>query len=83
VLEVTGMPNKDEVASLRSKYAQTMVDSVPLRPRKEMKDIMKGAPPEAIDIVENLMAFDPGRRLDVNQALQHKYMAPFYQVRQL
>jgi len=29
------------------------------------------------------MAFDPGRRLDVNQALQHKYMAPFYQVREL
>jgi serine/threonine protein kinase len=80
VLEVTGVPTKEEVESIHSKYAQTMIDSVAKRPKREMKDIMKGAPADAIDLVENLMHFDPSRRLSVHEALRHKYMASFYQV---
>lgn len=79
VLEVTGVPTKEEIASIKSKYAQTMIDSVVQRPKKEMSKIMRGAPPEAIDLVENLMHFDPSRRLTVHEALRHPYMESFYQ----
>ena len=38
---------------------------------------MKDAPPEAIDMVERLMDFNPVRRLDIDGALKHPYMAAF------
>lgn len=77
---MTGRPTPEEVESAKSKYAQTMIDSLPKKPKRPMAEIMAGAPPEAIDMVEQLMGFDPSKRLTVEEALRHKYMASFYQV---
>lgn len=35
-----------------------------------------GAPPEAIDLLTQMLHFDPRRRVTVEQALDHPYLAP-------
>ena len=42
-----------------------------------MAVLMKDAPPEAVDMVLKLMDFNPERRLDIEGALKHPYMATF------
>ena len=42
-----------------------------------MAVLMKDAPPEAVDMVVKLMDFNPERRLDIEGALKHPYMATF------
>merc|ERR1719198_982410 len=48
-------------------------------PKYEKKDLSKviAAPPDAIDIIEKLLAFNPAKRLTVEQALDHPYMKAF------
>ena len=42
-----------------------------------MATLMKDAPPDAVDMVVKLMDFNPERRLDIEGALKHPYMATF------
>ena len=42
-----------------------------------MAVLMKDAPPEAVDMVIKLMDFNPEKRLDIEAALKHPYMADF------
>jgi len=87
VIEVTGKPTEEDIAAMQSKYAKTMIDSIlPAGHRlafRSMDAIMSGAPPEAIDMVKNLMTFDPTARLTVEGALAHRWMADFYTGKEL
>jgi len=78
VLEVTGPPNAADIAAIKSQFAATMLGSLAERPKMDLKRAMKGAPDEAVDLVERLMYFNPEKRPDVEQALKHPYMASFY-----
>mmetsp|Transcript_33696 Transcript_33696/g.80058 ORF Transcript_33696/g.80058 Transcript_33696/m.80058 type:complete len:361 (-) Transcript_33696:125-1207(-) len=78
VLEVTGPPNAAGIAAIKSQFAATMLASLAERPKMDLKRAMKGAPDEAVDLVERLMHFNPEKRPDVEQALKHPYMASFY-----
>jgi len=78
VLEVTGPPNAAGIAAIKSQFAATMLASLAERPKMDLKRAMKGAPDEAVDLVERLMNFNPEKRPDVEQALKHPYMASFY-----
>jgi len=77
IIEVTGKPSAEDVVSINSSFASTMLNSLPSSQQKDMKVLMKGAPADAIDMVNKLMDFNPQRRLDVAGALKHPYMAAF------
>ena len=68
VLEVTGPPNAADIAAIKSQFAATMLGSLAERPKMDLKRAMKGAPDEAVDLVERLMYFNPDKRPDVEQA---------------
>ena len=44
----------------------------------DLKSKMRDAPDDAVDLVKQLMYFNPEKRPDVEQALKHPYMASFY-----
>lgn len=78
VLEITGPPTQEEIAAIKSKFAETMLKSLKVESKKSLRAVMGRDPPtEAVDMVMQLMHFDPDKRLDCQQALEHPYMAPF------
>ena len=82
ILRLCGRPSAADVAAIRSDFAATMLGSLSSGPdagpaQEDMAALMKGAPPDAVDLVVRLMDFNPERRLDVEAALKHPYMAAF------
>merc|ERR1711903_289699 len=77
ILEITGKPSDEDIEAINSSFAATMLNSLPTAPKKDIKVLMKDAPPEAVDMVIKLMDFNPARRLDIDGALAHPYMKAF------
>jgi serine/threonine protein kinase len=48
--------------------------------RKNFKDIFRGAPAEAIDLLDKLLVFNPKKRLTVEEALEHPYLAEVHDI---
>ena len=69
VMEVTGRPNQEDVDSINSPLAQTMLESLPATKAKKMKDLFPNASDDAIDMIKNLLVFNPNKRLTAEQAL--------------
>ena len=77
-MEVTGRPTQEDVESLNSPVAQTMLESLPAKKAKKFKDLFPTASDEAIDLLLRLFKFNPTKRLTADEALQHPYVAQFH-----
>jgi serine/threonine protein kinase len=78
VLEVTGRPSQEELASVRSPFAATMLDTVRGSVVRPLKDWFPGAHPDAVDLIVKCMAFNPDKRISAADALKHRYVACFH-----
>jgi mitogen-activated protein kinase 15 len=63
VMEVTGRPSQEDVDSINSPLAQTMLESLPPTKAKKLRDMFPSASEDAIDLLKSLLAFNPGKRL--------------------
>jgi|TARA_B110000305_G_scaffold238166_1_gene302975 mitogen-activated protein kinase 15 len=75
VMEITGRPSQEDVDSINSPLAQTMLESLPPTKPKKLRDMFPTASDEALDLIKNLLQFNPNKRLTATQALQHPYVA--------
>eukprot|EP00500_Bicosoecida_sp_ms1_P004548 CAMPEP_0203815314 /NCGR_PEP_ID=MMETSP0115-20131106/9954_1 /ASSEMBLY_ACC=CAM_ASM_000227 /TAXON_ID=33651 /ORGANISM="Bicosoecid sp, Strain ms1" /LENGTH=356 /DNA_ID=CAMNT_0050724211 /DNA_START=300 /DNA_END=1370 /DNA_ORIENTATION=+ len=80
ILEVTGRPSADDVASIKSPFAATMLESLsPTRPRA-LSEMFPTASAEALDLLRLCLQFNPDKRITAHQALRHPYVAQFHNV---
>jgi len=79
ILEITGSPTPEQIAGVDSKFADTMLKSIPVPPKKDLGAIMTGAPREAVDIVTRMLDFNPKTRITIEECLKHPYMKNFTQ----
>lgn len=79
VLEVTGKPNKEDVASIQSELAATMLESIPSIKSKSLKSLFPTASSTELDFLSKLLQFNPNKRLKVEEALKHPYVAEFHE----
>jgi hypothetical protein len=54
ILEVTGRPDAKAIASVKSQFAETMLQGLPPTRQKDLTALMKDAPPEAVDMVRKV-----------------------------
>ena len=48
---------------------------LPKKKAKDMKQLMAGQNPDAIDLMHKMLIFDPLKRITIDEALEHPYMS--------
>ena len=79
VLEVTGKPNKEDIQSIQSELAQTMLETIVVSKTKSLKALYPKATLVELDLLNKLLQFNPNKRINVIQALEHPYVADFHE----
>lgn len=75
VMEITGRPTADDIEAINSPLASTMLESLPATKPKRLRDLFPACSDDALDLLKNLMHFNPSKRLTADQALKHPYVA--------
>lgn len=84
IIAVCGFPSQDDIASVRSKFAQTMLDGSAKDQKKckpqlvDMFQDQPDVPKEAIDLLQKLLVFNPTKRITAEKAMKHPYLSQFY-----
>jgi len=79
ILEVLGTPNEKTIHAIKSDRAQKYVRSLPFKEPKLFAKMMPSAETDAIDLLSQLINFDPTERLNVACALEHPWLASFHE----
>ncbi len=78
ILEVTGYPNEDELQSMQSPFAETMIESIRIFEKTKIPVLCPKASTEALDFMKHCMRLNPQKRLTADLALLHPYVSGFH-----
>ncbi|KAJ0144537.1 Uncharacterized protein HZ326_12722 [Fusarium oxysporum f. sp. albedinis] len=74
ILHILGTPNEETLSRIGSPRAQEYVRNLPFMPKKPFPSLFPQANPDALDLLDKMLAFDPSSRISVEQALEHPYL---------
>jgi len=78
IIEVTGRPSKDDIEAIQSEFAGTMLENLPDTEPRSLQSMYPNASEDAIDLLQNLLAFNPDKRIGAEDSLKHPYVAQFH-----
>jgi len=82
IMEVTGVPSQEDIESIQSPFAATMLESItPSNSRPNhtgLQEMFPTATPDGLDLLKKLLNFNPSKRITAEGALQHPYVAQFH-----
>jgi serine/threonine protein kinase len=73
IISVLGTPNKEEMLFIGSDSAKKYIKSLPKRNRQPFISLYPKSNPLALDLLTNLLVFNPNNRYTAKQALDHEY----------
>ncbi|PKI38288.1 hypothetical protein CRG98_041335 [Punica granatum] len=80
ITELIGSPDDSSLGFLRSDNARRYVRQLPQYPRQQFSARFPGVSPGALDLLEKMLVFDPNKRITVDGALCHPYLAPLHDI---
>ncbi|CAO3606941.1 unnamed protein product [Mucor fragilis] len=78
ITELLGTPNDDLVSTICSENTLRFVKNLPKREPIPFNQRFAGQDPQAIDLLEKMLTFDPRQRITAEEALSHPYLAPYH-----
>ncbi|KAG4985459.1 hypothetical protein JHK82_033058 [Glycine max] len=80
ITELIGSPNDSDLGFLRSDNAKKYVKQLPHVEKQSFAERFPDVSPLAIDLAEKMLVFDPSKRITVEEALNHPYMASLHEI---
>ncbi len=88
ILRILGTPNEETLSRIGSPRAQEYVRNLPYMKKQDFSQIFskvdprtnQAVPPnpDAVDLLNHMLAFDPSSRITVEAALEHPYLAVWH-----
>lgn len=78
IMESTGKPSPEDVQSIKSPFAGTMLESIPPTRQVSLNEVFSGASVQALDLMSQCLHFNPDKRVRAADALKHPYVAEFH-----
>jgi mitogen-activated protein kinase 15 len=78
IIEVTGMPSAEDLEAIKSAYAATMLESMPPTRQTTLASLFPNANPQALDLMNQCLQFNPTKRISSANALAHPFVAEFH-----
>eukprot|EP00752_Nemacystus_decipiens_P003341 g3091.t1 len=78
IMESTGKPSPEDVQSIKSPFAGTMLESIPPARQISLNEVFSGASAQALDLMSQCLHFSPDKRVRAADALKHPYVAEFH-----
>lgn len=74
-----GTPDEEDLEFIANSHAKRFVKSLDKHQKQPLQNsINTDAPLEAIDLLEKMLAFNPSKRMTVEEALRHPYLADLH-----
>lgn len=64
-----------DLISVSAGYGTNLLEKTPNRPRRTLNDLLPEVSQKALDLISNLIVFNPTQRLTAVEALEHPYVA--------
>ncbi|KAG8465269.1 hypothetical protein KFE25_002576 [Diacronema lutheri] len=78
ITDVIGTPDDEDIDYIESEKARRYIRSLPYKPRIPFEMIYPTANPNALDLLHRLLLFNPSKRVSVEGALAHPYLASLH-----
>jgi len=78
ILDILGTPALDDFYAISSQRSREYIRALPFRKKKPFSSLFPDANPLAIDLLEQCLTFSPKRRITVEDALKHPYLASYH-----
>lgn len=78
ICEILGKPSEEDSEHVTSSRARRFLDKLPETECVQFSSLFPDANPEAIDLMEKLLKFNPKKRLTADEALEHPYVKEFH-----
>ena len=75
ILHFLGTPNEATLSRIGSPRAQEYVRNLPHMHKVSFQQLFPRANPDALDLLDKMLAFDPAHRISVEDALEHPYLS--------
>ncbi|GME67228.1 unnamed protein product [[Candida] boidinii] len=79
IIEILGTPMMEDYNSIKSRRAKEYIRTLPFRKKQDFVNLFPNANPQAVDLLEKLLTFNPKKRLTVEQALEHPYVSFYHE----
>lgn len=78
ILDVLGTPTMEDYYGIKSRRAREYIRSLPFKKKIPWRQLFPATPDLALDLLDRLLAFNPVKRISVEEALRHPYLEPYH-----
>ncbi|XP_028681025.1 STKc_p38 domain-containing protein [Erpetoichthys calabaricus] len=78
IMEITGSPQPSLIEKMQSKDAKRYLQALPLKVKKNFRDLFPFMDKRVVDLLEKMLVLDPDHRITAKEGLSHKYLEEFH-----